>query len=92
MPRFQDSAGTVHIRLFTASSIMSVDADFAKLHLTSARIASQKSKALSQLRVDISNAYKDVNGTLLLNIAVFCNVAVSRPVLNVNAVIKTHLS
>ena len=79
MPRFQDSAATVHVRLFTASSIMSVDAGFAKLRLTPALIASQKSKALTQLRSDISDVSKGVDGALMMNVAVLCNIAVSSP-------------
>ena len=56
---------------------MSVDAGFAKLGLTPARIASQKSKALTQLRSDISEGSKGVDGALVLNVAVLCNIAVS---------------
>ena len=56
---------------------MSVDADFAKLRLTPAQIANQKSKALTQLRSDIADGSKGVDGALVLNVAVLCNIAVS---------------
>ena len=79
VPRFLSCPTTLHVRLFTGISSMSLGAGAGRHKITAARVAGQKSKALERLRSDISDNQGRVDGGLVLNVAVLCHVAVSRP-------------